>query len=125
MPELPEVHTTATELNILLKGKKISDIWTSYKSTYYNNQIKDPKYFKKFKKETTGAKIVSVTRRAKNVLINLDNKKTILVHMKMTGHLLYGKYKNVRGTWIPNQKGPLNDRMNEWTNERTNGRMNE
>lgn len=114
MPELPEVHTTVVELNHLLKGKRISDIWTNYKSTYYTNQIKDPKYFRKFKKEIIGAKIKSVERRAKNILINLDNERTILIHMKMTGHLLYGKFKKTKEGWVPNQKGPLNDKMNGW-----------
>jgi formamidopyrimidine-DNA glycosylase len=114
MPELPEVHTTATELNSLIKNKKIVDIWTSYKSSYYQNQIKDPAYFKKFKSQIKNCKVVSVERRAKNILINLDNNKTILVHLKMTGHLLYGKFKKEKGEWIPNQKGPLNDKMNGW-----------
>ncbi len=120
MPELPEVHTTATELNKLLKNKEIVDIWTSYKSSYYQNQIKNPKYFRYFKKEVLGKKILNVVRRAKNILINLNSKKTILVHMKMTGHLLYGKYVlTTLGTskkmeWKPDQRGPLNDKMNGW-----------
>jgi formamidopyrimidine-DNA glycosylase len=114
MPELPEVHTTATELNKLLKNKKIVNVWTSYKSSYYKDQIKNPKYFQKFNKEILNSKIISVTRRAKNILINLDNNKTILIHMKMTGHLLYGSYKFNKNEWKPNQKGPLNDKMNGW-----------
>lgn len=127
MPELPEVHTTATELNRLLKDKSIINVWTSYKSNYpsYKNQIKNSNYFKKFKKEVVGSKIISVERRAKNILINLDNAKTILIHMKMTGHLLYGEYEIARSEkrearskeieWRPKQKGgPLNDKMNGW-----------
>jgi formamidopyrimidine-DNA glycosylase len=114
MPELPEVHTTATELNKLLKNKKIVNVWTCYKSSYYKDQIKNPKYFKKFKSQIINSKIVSVTRRAKNILINLDNTKTILIHMKMTGHLLYGSYKFDKNEWKPIQKGPLNDKMNGW-----------
>lgn len=114
MPELPEVHTTATELDRLIKGKKILDVWTSYRSSYYRNQIKDPKYFREFKKEVLGAKFIGVERRAKNILINLDNGQTILVHLKMTGHLLHGKYKKTRGTWIADEKGFLKDKMNGW-----------
>jgi formamidopyrimidine-DNA glycosylase len=114
MPELPEVHTTVTDLNKVIKGNKITAIWTNYKSSYYQNQIKNPAYFKKFKKEVVGAKITNVKRRAKNILINLDNEKTILIHMKMTGHLLYGKFKKEKNEWVPNQKGPLNDKMNGW-----------
>lgn len=35
---------------------------------------------------------MSVARRAKNILINLSNGFTILIHMKMTGHVMYGDY---------------------------------
>lgn len=117
MPELPEVHTTATELNKLIKGKKIVNVWTNYKSLYYKGkkQIKDPNYFKKFKKEIIGKKILNVRRRAKNVLIDIEGHKTILIHMKMTGHLLYGKYKKEKGEWRPAiNGGPLNDPFNGW-----------
>ena len=85
MPELPEVHTTATILNSLICNKKIVGVWTDYKSPHYTGKenIKDPLYFKKFKKEIVDKKIVRVWRRAKNVLIELEDNKTILIHMKM------------------------------------------
>ena len=94
MPELPEVQTTVNGLSRYTIGLRISDAWSSYNSTYFSGSktIKDPAYFKEFKKDIVGARIVSVERRAKNILIHLDNKKTILIHMKMTGHLLYGTY---------------------------------
>ena len=46
-------------------------------------------YSEKFKKEIVGQKIKIVERRGKNILIHLSGEKTILVHMKMTGHFLY------------------------------------
>mgnify|MGYP001569732027 FL=1 len=94
MPELPEVQTTVSGLNRVLHGLIINDVWTEYNSPYFygSNTIKDPKYFKYFKKTLKGAKIDSVSRRAKNILIHLSNKKTILIHMKMTGHIMYGDY---------------------------------
>ncbi len=94
MPELPEVQTTASGLHNVLPGLAIVDIWNEYKSPYFKGKdnIKDPAYFKYFKKEVLGKKVLNVNRRAKNVLINLEDNKTILVHMKMTGHLLYGDY---------------------------------
>jgi formamidopyrimidine-DNA glycosylase len=115
MPELPEVQTTAKILNKLAKGRTITAIWTDYDSPYYYNKIniKDPKYFRYFQKRVTGQKIIKVWRRAKNVLIELQNKQTILIHMKMTGQLLYGKYaqsvdKNCAGpAWRPTKEGPL------------------
>lgn len=93
MPELPEVQTTASKLNELLPGLQIISVWSDYSSPIYKDQIKNKKYFTNFEKNVLGTKIKNVARRAKNVLINLSNGKTVLVHMKMTGHLLYGKYK--------------------------------
>jgi len=95
MPELPEVQTTVNGINQFLKGLKIVDVWTSYKSLYHagKDNIKDPKYFKYFKKSVSGQTILKAVRRAKNILIELKNGETILVHLKMTGHLMYGEYK--------------------------------
>jgi len=118
MPELPEVQTTVNGLNEHVIGLKIADVWSSYNSPYFkgSNTIKDPLYFKVFKKEILGRKIVSVIRRAKNILIKLDNDDTILVHMKMTGHLLFGQYhfnqKNKVNPWEPIEPEGLKDPFN-------------
>jgi formamidopyrimidine-DNA glycosylase len=93
MPELPEVQTTVNGLNRTVKGRKIVAVSTTYKSAYHagKDNIKDPEYFKEFRKKVVGAKILGAERRAKNVLINLSTGHTILVHMKMTGHLVYDR----------------------------------
>jgi formamidopyrimidine-DNA glycosylase len=94
MPELPEVQTTVTGLDHVLRGLAIHNVTTKYNSPYFHgsNTIKDPSFFKYFKKTIKDAKILNVTRRAKNILIHLSNNFTILIHMKMTGHLMYGNY---------------------------------
>lgn len=108
MPELPEVTTTVRGINKEVAGLTIHDVWTDYFSPLYTNKdhIKDRKYFSHFKKQIVGAKVLEAERRAKNILIHLDNKKTILIHMKMTGHLLYGTFHKTRSAWthVP-QKG--------------------
>ncbi|MCE9585278.1 bifunctional DNA-formamidopyrimidine glycosylase/DNA-(apurinic or apyrimidinic site) lyase [Candidatus Nomurabacteria bacterium] len=117
MPELPEVETTTRGLQKETTGLKIKDIWTDLntKDKRQKESIANAKYFPIFKKEIIGAKIISAERRAKNILINLSNKKTILIHMKMTGHLLYGKYHRVDEKWIPTDKNsPLNDPYNRF-----------
>lgn len=95
MPELPEVQTTVNGLNKKIVNLKIVDVWTNYNSKYFKGSktIKDPSFFDFFKKEIIGKKILAVNRRAKNILIEISGDKTILIHMKMTGHLLYGLYK--------------------------------
>jgi formamidopyrimidine-DNA glycosylase len=102
MPELPEVQTTVHGLDTHIRGLTIADVWTDYNSAFHvgKDSIKNPAFFRYFKKEVVGTKIIRVTRRAKNVLIHISPKisskksgqKIILVHMKMTGHLLYDKY---------------------------------
>lgn len=93
MPELPEVHTTVEGLKRVIVGKTIEGVWSDFHVGTAHGQrqtIKNKKYFEKFKRITKGAKIKSVERRGKNILIGLNNGQTIVVHMKMTGHLMYG-----------------------------------
>jgi formamidopyrimidine-DNA glycosylase len=118
MPELPEVHTTARVLDDLITGSSITAVWTSYQSPFHSGKdnVKDPKYFSLFRRHVVGATITGVARRAKNVLIHLSNGYTILVHMKMTGHLLYGTYTYSKkdDVWRAAQEGPLKDPFNQW-----------
>lgn len=105
MPELPEVHTTVEGLKKMIIEKTIRSIWSDFHVGAKNNKgqnIKNKKYFEKFKKAIIGSKIKKLERRGKNILINLNNSSTssekvnytIIVHMKMTGNLLYGLPKN-------------------------------
>jgi len=111
MPELPEVQTTVNGIKKYAGGLTINDTWTDYNSSFHagKDNIKNPKYFKKFRKNIVGEKIIGAKRIGKNVLINLSGGKTILVHMKMTGHLLYGKYERIGKNWTAKDKGPLLD----------------
>lgn len=112
MPELPEVHTTVTGLNQVLPGLTITDIWSDMWSTskLAKNTIKDRGYFPYFKKYALNKKIIDVKRRAKYILINLENGFTIIVHLKMTGHLMFGnynqnkKYNGREWSWLPDNK---------------------
>ncbi len=116
MPELPEVHTTATMLNRLLKNKRISAVWTDYGGAYHKGKstIKDASFFNIFKTTVLKQKITSVTRVGKNVLIHLSCNQTIIVHMKMTGHLLVGTYQKKEGLWKAKTKGELQKPINQF-----------
>lgn len=115
MPELPEVQTTANGINEVARGLVIEDIWNDYKSPHHigKDNIKDPDFYASFRKSVIGAKIEKASRRAKNVLIHLSNGNTIILHMKMTGHVLYGKYEKAKttekGSWVAAKAGPLRD----------------
>ena len=88
MPELPEVQTIVSDLSKVLPGLKIRDVWSDWKK-----MIKAPKNFDEFKKELIERKILRVRRQGKNILIDLSGGFTLLIHQKMTGHLLFGKYR--------------------------------
>jgi formamidopyrimidine-DNA glycosylase len=122
VPELPEVQTTVDGLNAEVAGLRITDVWTDYKSPFHagKENIKNPHYFERFKKEVVGTKITNAERQGKNVLIHLKNvvgEKTILIHMKMTGHLMAGRYifDTAAKTWKPRvAEGPLIDPFNKF-----------
>jgi formamidopyrimidine-DNA glycosylase len=113
MPELPEVQTTVSGLDRKIRGLKVVDVWTDYNSPFHagKDSIKNPLFFARFKKEVTSAKIMRVTRRAKNILIHIDKggkKSVVLVHMKMTGHILYGRF-------VFDKKKGAAKALNPWT----------
>jgi formamidopyrimidine-DNA glycosylase len=78
MPELPEVETIRKGIVDKLKGKKIANI-----------EIKVPKLFIGNPRDICGAKIIGARRVAKILEIVLDNSYSILVHLKLTGQLIY------------------------------------
>ncbi len=95
MPELPEVETTVRGLNQTVKGLTIKDVWSDLpqKNHSRKDEIKNLAFWNTFKKQVVGANIKNTTRHGKNIFIHLNNGFTILIHMKMTGHLLFGKYR--------------------------------
>ena len=122
MPELPEVTTTVNGLKKALKGLSFLDVWTDLAKDkvikQFKNTIKDKTFFEKFKKEIKNKEILSVERRAKNILINLSGEKTILIHLKMTGHIIVGKYifNRKENKWTPdlNERKELHDPYNRF-----------
>lgn len=108
MPELPEVETIVRELRKKVVGLKISDAWVDWPKT-----LKQAGGIESFKKQVRGKKILSVRRRAKYIIMDIEGAKTLFVHQKISGHLLYGKWKMVNGKWESVIPGPLkNDRQN-------------
>jgi len=108
MPELPEVETTARGLRRNIVGRKIVDIWTDWPKYF-----QFPKTVKAFKKRVLGKKIIGVRRRGKNVLIELSGGYLLLIHQKMTGHLLVGTWKLEDGKWeSTNKSGLMTDPKN-------------
>lgn len=84
MPELPEVETTVGELKNKVIGRKILKVWTDFEKMFKPS-------FLEFQKGVSGETIKEISRRGKNIIIKLSSGNYILIHQKLTGHLLYGK----------------------------------
>ena len=80
MPELPEVETTVRGLQKVLINRAFVDVWT------------DIQKFTKLKKELKNKKIKKIWRRGKNIIFDLSDDYSLLVHQKMTGHFLYDNW---------------------------------
>src|SRR3989344_4242765 len=78
MPELPEVETIRLQLQLFLIGHKIEDVEIRYAKKFSGN-----------KKYLSGGKIKEIRRFGKAQSIDLDNGYSILIHIKMTGQLIY------------------------------------
>ena len=83
MPELPEVETVARDLARSVTGATISDVAWSW-----DRSIRHPTPPSRFADELRGATISRVGRRAKSVLLHLDDGRVITVALRMTGALI-------------------------------------
>jgi len=78
MPELPEVETLVQQLKRRLVGKRMSSV------EVFDRKVVDVKI-----KKILPTKILKVWRRAKFIIIELEKRRFLLVHLRMTGHFHY------------------------------------
>jgi len=110
MPELPEVETTINFLKKKVLNRTFLDVWTDFPK-----MIKAPSTFEEFKKELKNKKIKNILRIGKNIIFELSNDKVLLIHQKLTGHLLYGVWEKKGNSWEAKEKGPIaEDPMNKF-----------
>jgi formamidopyrimidine-DNA glycosylase len=109
VPELPEVETVRRGLQTLLPGRTIKTVEHDTPKSF-PNAVSDVKEF------LIGSKIVDVRRRAKVLLIDLSSKYTLVIHLKMTGQLVF-RGDAVFGAGHPNDSliGELPDRSTRVT----------
>ncbi len=104
MPELPEVEALRLGLVPRLIGATINKVFVlkpKLVSSKGTTRQPNPTKVKEFEEDLIGQKIVELTRRAKNIMIHLIGGGLILVHLKMTGQLVFKPLeedqKNVSG----------------------------
>lgn len=113
MPELPEVETIKSDLEKSLVGRKIVDVNFLWNGILKEMTVAD------FKKIVIGQKVKVVGRRAKNLYLELEDGQFLLIHLKMTGHLIFTDdcWKvDEQGRWlkIGGKESPMYDPLNQF-----------
>jgi formamidopyrimidine-DNA glycosylase len=116
MPELPEVETVRSGLNNLIVGKTIKSIQHDHPKSFPNTE-------QDVKKFAVEARVDEVRRRAKVLLIELDSKYSLVIHLKMTGQMVYRSKDANFGAGHPNDSliGELPDKSTRVTFEFSDG----
>jgi formamidopyrimidine-DNA glycosylase len=101
MPELPEVEALRLGLKTQLVGSKIlgikvKDGMGKLVSSNGTTRKADPLKITEFESKSTGRTITDLDRRAKNIMIHLDDGSLFLVHLKMTGQLVFVSNDNIK-----------------------------
>ena len=82
MPELPEVETVRSGLQRLLPRKVVTDVVFDWPKSFPNAPADVEEFL-------DGAKVMQVRRRAKVLMIDLSTDYSLVVHLKMTGQLVF------------------------------------
>lgn len=82
MPELPEVETVRRGLANLIVGKVVSNTDHDTPKSFPNTETDVQSFL-------VGASVTAVRRRAKVLMIDLSTQYSLVVHLKMTGQLVY------------------------------------
>ena len=82
MPELPEVETIAGGLNQYLRGKEVAAVIADTPKLFPNDPALTAMHL-------IGSRVESVTRRGKAMRITLSSGYVLVIHLKMTGQLVF------------------------------------
>lgn len=85
MPELPEVETIKRSLEKRLSKHTITSV------DIFLPKIIHPLSILEFKEIITRKKIINLSRRGKYLLVHLSAGLTIIIHLRMTGQLIFYK----------------------------------
>ena len=110
MPELPEVETVRRGLHQLIIGRTVKKVVHDTPKSFPNASA-DVEAF------LVGATVTAVRRRAKVLLIDLSTEYTLVIHLKMTGQLVFRAADVAFGAGHPNDSliGELPDRSTRVT----------
>jgi formamidopyrimidine-DNA glycosylase len=110
VPELPEVETVKRGLNKLIVGKTIRTVSSDTARSFPNAKDDVDRFL-------INATVLGVRRRAKVLMIDLSTNYTLVIHLKMTGQLVFVDEKSRFAGGHPNDSlvGNLPDKSTRVT----------
>ncbi len=104
MPELPEVETTVSSLRKKALKRAFVRVWDEKGEKELKNIIR--------------RRVESVERFGKGIFLFLDNEKVLFIHLRMTGHLLFGNWEMKKNTITGKEEWKSKEKIMQ---ERKNG----
>lgn len=98
MPELPEVETVKRGLETLLVGHTIQAVNFDWPKSFPNSDADIAAFL-------VGSKVITIRRRAKVLIIDLSSSYSLVIHLKMTGQLVFVKAPNDKSQITNNGQG--------------------
>ncbi len=113
MPELPEVETIKRGLKKFIINKKITKITVSCDKSFLGNS-----------KEVEEKVITGIRRFGKALVLDLDNNYSLMIHLRMTGQLIYdGEERYAAGHPSENFTSKLPNKQTRVTLKLENGTL--
>ncbi len=86
MPELPEVETVRRSIAPVLEGARLDEV-----------EIRDPRLVRPFDPSIVagalvGERVGEVGRRGKYLIVGFESKRSLLIHLRMTGSLRHAQH---------------------------------
>ena len=86
MPELPEVETVRRSIAPVLEGARLDEV-----------EIRDPRLVRPFDPSIVanaliGERVGEVGRRGKYLIVGFESKRSLLIHLRMTGSLRHARH---------------------------------
>jgi formamidopyrimidine-DNA glycosylase len=96
MPELPEVETIRAYIDKKVSGHRVEDIQVCLPRLIKNSSAGE------MKKALIGRTITACSRRGKYLVLHTDGPDSLLIHLRMTGSLIYdaGRGEEIRAQRI-------------------------
>jgi formamidopyrimidine-DNA glycosylase len=88
VPELPEVETIRRDLEPLVVGRRITGVEVDPATLHLLAAVP----IETLRENLAGRTVVALGRRGKYLLLGLDDGRTLVIHLRMTGRVVWREH---------------------------------